>query len=170
MNELDKTTHFKTPEGYFENFSGRLMGKITRDDTGLPENPGFKVPEGYFEGLQQQIQLKLGKEEAKIVQLHPLKKYYLFAASIAAILIVVFGINWNGTAEITFDHLANSDIERYFDYNDLDLSTLEITEVFPVDELSIGDILNKQLNEENLVDYLNNNIDNIEELNLENDE
>ena len=166
MEDLNKNNPFKTPESYFENFTDGLMDKLNEEKFNLPKDDGFLVPEDYFDELHKNIQGKLS-EETKVVQLHPYRKYYLAAASIAAIAVIFLGFNWNNTGEITFEDLANTDIENYFESNDLGLTTYEIAEVLPIDELEINDILENQFDEENVIDYLNDNVDDIEDLNLE---
>lgn len=157
---------FKTPEGYFDSFTDNLMSKLSVEETIAPKSEGFKVPDGYFDTLNTKIQAKLNVAEPKVVQLNPYKSYYFAAASIAAVLLLYFGLNFNNTPSLTFDDVANSDIESYFDDNELGLSSFEIAEVIPVDELEINDIINNHLNDDNVVDYLNNSVDNFEELNL----
>ncbi|MGI9551473.1 MAG: hypothetical protein ACR2MT_09755 [Aurantibacter sp.] len=175
MNKSGKNNGFKTPEGYFEGLKDKLMGKLSDEDSVSP-NPdshrgdGFVVPQDYFETLNEKIKAKVDKKEAKVVQLNPYRKYYFAAASIAAVALVIFGLNWNTSDETTFADLANSDIETYFENNELGLSSYEIAEVIPVDELEINDILENQLDEDNVFEYLNDNIDDFEELNLDNDE
>jgi len=167
MEESNKKNPFKTPEGYFENLEGSLLDKLSEKKHNLPEEDGFAVPDSYFDDLHKNVQQKLDKGEAKVVQLSPFKKYYLAAASIAAVLLLFFGFNWNSPEEVTFDNLASVDIESYFESNELGLTTYEIAEVLPVDELEINDILENQFDEENVVDYLNDTIDDIEDLILE---
>lgn len=170
MKDLNKKNPFKTPEGYFEDFSRGLMKRLPEKDTDIPRNEGFIVPDTYFEGIHENILQKLEAEKTKVIPLHPYKKYYYAAASIAAIALVVFALNWNTSKEITFDHIANSDIENYFENNELDFSTYEIAEVVPVDELEISDILSNRLDQAPILEYLDNNTENFEELNLEYDE
>jgi len=167
MEELNKKNPFKTPESYFENFSDGLLDKLSEEKLDLPKEDGFTIPENYFDALHENIQKKLNTEETKVVQLHPYRKYYAVAASIAAIVIVFLGFNWSTPEEVTFDDLASADIESYFESNELGLTTYEIAEVLPVDELEINDILENQFEEENVIEYLNENIDDIEDLNLE---
>ncbi len=166
MEASNKKNPFKTPEGYFENFTDGLMDKLNQEKGNLPMEDGFVVPENYFNGLHKKIQEKLNPEETKVVQLNPWKEYYIAAASIAAILIVFFGLNWNFQQEISFEDLASTDIENYFESIELGLTTYEIAELLPVDELEINDILENQFDEENVIDYLNDNVDTIEDLNL----
>ncbi|MEP3209595.1 MAG: hypothetical protein ABJN95_10420 [Maribacter sp.] len=167
MKELNKNNPFKTPEGYFENFTDGLLDKLSEEKLNLPKDDGFAVPEDYFDGLHKNIQQRLDADETKVVQLHPYRKYYLAAASIAAIVLLFFGFNWNTPKELTFDDIASADIESYFESNELGLTTYEIAEVLPVDELEINEILENQFDEENVIDYLNENVDDIEDLNLE---
>ncbi len=93
--------------------------------------------------------------------------YYMAAASIAAIFILVFGLYWNTPKEPTWDNVVNTDIESYFDDNGFGLTSYEIAEVIPVEGLEINNFLETQLNEENILDYLNDHTSDFEELNLE---
>lgn len=167
MEEFNKKNPFKTPEGYFDTLSDKLKDKLSEEKLNLPKEDGFTVPESYFDDLKNSIQEKIDLPETKVVQLHPYKKYYVAAASIAAIFLILIGLNWNSADETTWDDLANADIETYFDTNELGLTTFEIAEVLPIDELEINDILENQFEEEHVLDYLNENIDDIEDLNLE---
>jgi len=172
MNKKNNKKDFNTPEGYFEGFSDRLLDRMSgskNDPKGslLPKSDGFSLPEGYFNSLNKKIQDKLNEDTPKIIALQRRRKfYYLAAAAVAAILLLTIGIRTNTSSDPTFEGLANSEIEDYFEYNDLGLSTYEIAEVIPVDELEISDIMDDAIEEENIIDYLNDSIENIEELNL----
>ncbi len=170
MKAFNKKNPFKTPDGYFEGLSDRLMDRISKKAPGIPENEGFRVPDGYFEGLHEKIRQKLEAEAPKVIPIHPFKKYYYAVASLAAAVLVIFILTRKTSPEISFEDIANSDIENYFEDNELDFSTYEIAEVVPVDELEIGDILLNRLDEEYVLEYLDNNTDNFEELNMEYDE
>lgn len=170
MKDSNKKNPFKTPEGYFEDLSGKLMGRIFTEDKAISEDDGFIVPEGYFEGLHKNIRQKLDTKEPKIILLHPFKKYLYAAASIAAIVLVVFTLNRKTSQEISFDDITNSDIENYFAENGLDFSTYEIAQVVPVDELEIADILSNGFKEDIILNYIDNNTDNFEELNVDYDD
>lgn len=170
MNKSNNNNGFNTPEGYFKGLTDKLMDKMSNEGSVLPSDDGFTVPKAYFETLNKKITVKVNKRAAKVVQLNPYRKYYFVAAAAAAVVLLFFGLNWNMSNETTFKELANSDIEIYFDNYDMGLSSYEIAEVLPVDELDINDMLENQLNEDNVIDYLNDNIDDFEELNLDNDE
>jgi len=167
MKELPKNNPFKTPEAYFDNFSNKVMNALNNEKETVPKEDGFIIPENYFDGLHHNIQQKLNSKETKVIRLNQYKKYYMAAASVAAMLILFFGLYMNNTNQLNWDHIANTDIEAYLDTNELGLSTYEIAEVLPIDELEIKDIIENQFDEENLIDYLNENVDAIEDLNLE---
>ncbi len=171
MKASDKNNPFKTPDNYFEKFSDALNTRIKEDELKLSKEHGFTLPEGYLESLNSNIQKKIESKETKVIQLNPYKKYYLVVASTAALVLLVFGINWNrGQETPSWDDIANTDIESYFDTNDVGLTSYEIAEVMPVEDLEITDFLNSELSEEQIVDYLNEHTDDFEELNLEEDE
>ena len=159
-----------TPEGYFEEFDRKLFDKLSQGRPSIPESDGFGTPKGYFDNLNKNIRQKLDASEVKVIPITSYNKYYYVAASIAAIALVVLGLNWNSSEDIDFEDLAHTEIETYFEDNELGLSTYEIAEMLPVDELEISDILSTQFNEENMLDYLNDNLDDFEELNLEDNE
>ena len=170
MKELNKTNPFKTPEGYFEDFTDRLLDKLGEEIPNLPQEEGFAIPDNYFDDLHKNILKKLEQNETKVVQLHPYKKYYVAVASIAAIVVVFFGLNWNSNEVLTFEDLTTSDIENYFETNEFDLSTYEIAEVIHLDDLEVNDILTYIFEEEHVLDYLDENIEDFETFNLEDNE
>ena len=170
MKKFDKNNPFKTPEGYFEEFDGKLLDKLAQRKSIIPSKDGFGIPEGYFDTLNKNIREKLDASEVKVIPLKSYKKYYYAAASVAAIALAVFGLTRNASEDIGFEDLASTEIETYFEDNELGLSTYDIAEVLPVDQLEISDILTGQFDEENMLDYLNENLDDFDELNLEEDE
>lgn len=170
MKEKDKHSGFKTPEGYFEGFNNSLNDKLKREETHLPKKDGLTVPEGYFEGVNQAILSKIQDEETKVIPLNPFKKYYFTAIAVAATILLVIGLQWNKEEVYTFDELAASEIESYFESHDYGMSSYEIAEIMPIDDLNIQDMLQNEIKDENIADYLNDNIDIFEDLNLEDNE
>jgi len=169
MKKTNKHNAFKTPEGYFDNFTSKLLQNITDEETSsLPKEDGFKTPENYFKDLDASILKNLNTtEETKVIPLKSYKKYYYAAAAVAALFILLFNFQSTENSNTTFDVVSSSEIEAYFDTNDIGLTSYEIAEVIPVNELGINDILKKELKEENILDYLENNMDDYEELNLQ---
>ncbi|WP_158973490.1 hypothetical protein [Cellulophaga sp. L1A9] len=161
---------FKVPEGYFDNFTAKLFDNLPEEETITSNNEGFKVPEGYFEKFNKELEDRLDVKEPKVITLKSYKKYYYAAASIAAAVTIAIGLNLNKTPELSFDDLADADIESYFDSNESSLSSYDIAEVIPVGELEIYDVIDNHLSNENVMDYLENNIDDFDEFNLDNNE
>jgi hypothetical protein len=170
MDKKYKKQDFKVPEGYFDSFTDKMKQKLSEEDMHLPAKDNFKVPENYFENLNEKIVQKIDGKGTKVIKLRPYRKFYYVAASVAAILLVVFGLQLSQEDEFTFGDLANSDLETYLENNDLGLSSYEIAEVIPVEELEINDILENQINDENIMEYLDDTVDDVDELNIELDE
>ena len=171
MKKINKNSGFKIPEHYFEEFTGKILDKVaqSRDFTQeelLSKDEGFTIPEGYFENLNQKILGRLEKKETKIIPLHPYKKIYYTAAAVAAGLLLFFGLRLSLEKPLTFSDLASQDIENYFQNNELDMTSYEIAEMLPIDQVEINDILNDRIQDAAILDYLDNNTDDLEELNL----
>lgn len=176
MKEKPKHT-FKTPEGYFDNFNERLLDRIAKEDSIIPKKDGFAVPEGYFDALPEKINERLFEDDNKVVRLNQsnrlrTKKFYYAAATIAAIVVLALTLKPNQGQEIDFNDLASNDISEYLEKTNIDLSTYEIAEVLPVDNITITDVTEIPLEEENILQYLDENIDmeDVEELNLDYDD
>ena len=171
MDKKYKKEGYRVPEGYFEGLNKRLQDSLDQDALNLPKGDGFTVPEGYFDKLNDELSSRiLSTEQPKVIKFKPWKKYYLVAASIAAIIIIVIGFRLGGSDDFTFSDLANAELESYFYDNDLELTSYEIAEVLPIDEIEVNDILDNELNEENIIDYLDENVEDLYELNIEYDE
>ncbi|WP_420322933.1 hypothetical protein [Flagellimonas sp.] len=171
----DKENNFKTPEGYFDSFHDRLMDKINEQESGqsasmIPKSDGFAVPEGYFDHLTEEICSKVDGDQTKVISLKSYKKFYYGAAAVAAIFLLVFGLNWKTETPIAFDDLASAEIDAYFENTELNLSSYELAEVVAMDDLSFNDVLENQLEEENILEYLDENVEDIEDLNLDYDD
>ncbi len=170
MGKKRKKSGFKTPEGYFEGFTDDLLNKMSKETSSLPKEGRFKVPEGYFDNLNKEVLEKITEKESKVISLKSYRKYFYAAASVAAILLLVFSIQWRDKSSFTFDDLASTDIEIYLEDNELGLSSYELAELLLTEDLDVNEILNSELDDENIIDYLEDNIDDIDELNLEIDE
>lgn len=168
MNKNNKNP-FKTPEGYFDSFEDNLMEKLSEGNSTISKDNAFKVPENYFETFNDRLAHRLNNE-TKVVQLYPVKKIIVAIASIAAVAIVFLSLNWNTADTVSFTDLANTDIEAYFENTEFELSPYEIAEVIPVTNTDVFDMLNASISEENMLDYLNENITDFEELNIQDDE
>lgn len=166
MKKIKKENPFKTPEDYFDSFEGKLMDKLNSESSIIPTTEGFKVPEGYFNTIETSIQNKLNKE-TKVIKLPSYRKYYIAAASIAAIAVLMLGSFWNKTEEVSFTDLASSDIEAYFETNTYGLSSYEMAEFIPLEDVEISDLIDNQFEDEYILEYLDDTLDDFEELNID---
>ncbi|WP_136468090.1 hypothetical protein [Flagellimonas onchidii] len=168
----DHKSKFKTPEGYFDSFHDRLMDKIQQEETVsetsiIPKSDGFGVPEGYFDSLTNEVVAKADQKEVKVVQLKTYKRYFYGAASIAAVFLLFLMLNTNNDTSLDFDDLASAEITAYFDDVELGLSSYELAEAIPANELTLNDVLENGLEDENILEYLDENVADIEDLNLD---
>jgi hypothetical protein len=170
MGKQNKHDGFTTPQGYFEEFNDHLQQRLEREGLDLPHGDGFKVPEGYFNDLNSQLLLKIKTEGPKTIPLFPYKKFLYPAVAAVAALLLILALQWSKTETYTFEGLAVTDMDRYFEVYDYGMTTYEMAEIVPVDQLEVHDIVQTPLKEENIIEYLNNNLGVFEELNLENDE
>lgn len=168
MKKIPKKNSFKTSDGYFEGVTDRILDRIKDDPSlSLPEADGFKVPDGYFNQLPGEIVSKLDESETPVIQLKSYRKYFYVAASIAAIFVIVIGLQWNKSQNLNFDDLANADITSYFETQELGLSSYEIAEVLPVDDIEMNEFMETAVDEENIMEYLEGSIDDLDELNID---
>lgn len=169
----DKENSFNTPEGYFESFNNRLMDRIQKEEAKedgsiIPKTDGFVVPNDYFDEVTPVVLSKINSKEPKVIPLKTNRRFYYGIAAVAAIFLLIFSLTWESNPEpITFDDLANAEIEAYFDNTDLEMTTYEIAEVVSMEEIELNDILDDELEDDIIMEYLDENVDDIEELNLE---
>ena len=169
----DKENNFKTPEGYFDSFHDRLMDKIKQEETAagesiIPKTDGFTVPQEYFSNLTQDVLSKtVNSGKGKVVQLKPYRKFFYGAAAAAAVLFLIFIPNWTTEPQIGFEDLAHTEIDDYFNTAQLDMSTYEIAEVVSLEDIELSDVMDVDLEEDNILNYLDENVEDIEELNLD---
>ena len=168
MGKISKEDGFKTPDGYFEGLTRKIMDRMEKQDSELPRTEGFQVPDGYFDKLSDEILSK--QKEPKVIRLYPYKKWLYTAASIAAVVLIVIGLQWQGDQNLSFNDIANMELEAYFEDNAPAMSSYELAEVLELEELEVSDILEEDWNEENIVDYLDDTIEDLDELNLNYDE
>ncbi|MDF0716314.1 hypothetical protein PY092_09160 [Muricauda sp. 334s03] len=169
----DKKNSFNTPEGYFESFNDRLMDRIQKEKAQeggsiIPKTDGFAVPVGYFNEVTPTVLSKINTKKTKVIPLKTNRRFYYGVAAVAAIFILMFSLIWESNPEpISFDDLANAEIEAYFENTDLEMTSYEIAEVVSLEEIELNDILDNDLEDDIIMEYLDENVDDIEELNLE---
>lgn len=133
----------------------------------IPKTDGFTVPNGYFDEVAPTILSKTLEKETKVIPLKANRNFYSGIAAVAAIFILIFSITWNSTSEpITFDDLANAEIESYLENTDLEMTSYEIAEAVSLEDFDLNDILNDDIEDDIIMEYLDRNVEDIEELNL----
>jgi len=150
---------FKTPEDYFESFEERLFNKLSEGK--LPEKSGFIAPEGYLDSFEDRL-LKRIEDEKSVTKVRPLfgKRTLMYAAAIAACAVLVFSVfNLQQTKSIQIQDLQLSSIENYIDEGNLELETYEVLALFEDEEVTNLALENNFFSEENLEEYLLENLD-----------
>ncbi|NNJ87942.1 MAG: hypothetical protein HKP53_00945 [Eudoraea sp.] len=171
MKKIPKKNSFKTPSGYFQGLTERIQERMQEEDAQkFPGKEGFAVPDTYFDNLDKEILASTTQKETPVIQLRPYKKYFYAAAAIAAIFVLVIALPWNRSQTITFDDLAEVDITSYFESQEMELSSYEIAEVIPVNNLDINEFMETGMDDEEIMDYLEDSIDDLDELNIDLDE
>ncbi len=165
-----KNSGFKVPEGYFESFGEKLSEKIREPGSFLPSQEGFSVPEGYFETFNEKLAKRIDLPEAKVITLYQYKKHLWAAASVAAIVAFFLLMPGNTAGDLTFDDLAGTEIALYMENNELELTDDEIAQMVPVEDLEMSDMMDNQLEEDNIMEYLDSSVEDYDELNIEPDE
>jgi hypothetical protein len=150
---------FKTPEKYFENFDEQLFAKM--EEELLPKASGFKVPENYFDNLEDRIIIKVIASEIqqKTIPLFRNKRI-IWGFAIAACIAVIFTVVRTNTTSNGFTTLEFPSIENYLDDENLDLDSYDLVELLNDEDITNLSNENKMFSEENIKNYLIENIDN----------
>jgi len=156
MKNEEKYNHgFKAPDDYFEDFEERLFSRLNEAE--LPKKHGFDVPDGYFEDLEERILQNVAKEQTvKVIPLFK-RKTLIYAASVAACAILVLSVYTGSSGGV--ESLRMAEIEEYIIGDSMDLDSYDIAQLlneYDLDNLTLEDEL---FSEENLEDYLLENLD-----------
>ena len=174
MNK-DHKNKFKTPEGYFESFNEKLFARLDAEEGDpntdfLPKSDGFTIPKDYFEEVYPKVQSKSTKSSPRVISLNTRRTFYYAAAAIAVLFALTLGWNWNQDSDASFEDLADADIETYFEHNELGFSSYEIAETVNLENLSITDFSDEILEEDSILEYLDENVEDLEDLDLDYEE
>lgn len=156
MKKENKYKHgLKAPENYFEDFEDRLYTKILEDS--LPKESGFAMPHGYLDSFDERILQKVNEDATvKVIPLYK-RKALVYIATVAACVALVFSIfTKTGGDEITLDI---ADIEEYFNEGGLDYNSYDVAQLLNDDDLENLPLENSLFSEENLEDYILDNLD-----------
>ena len=151
---------FKKPKNYFSEFDTKLETKIFEEQ--LPKKTGFTISDDYFKSLDAEI---LGstilKEESKgkVIHLKKLQPWF----SIAAIFIISLSVSLlyftNQTENISFDDIAQSDIEIWIINNPDVLTSIELETILKEENLEETNFDFTEISSDALEEYLLNEND-----------
>jgi len=148
-------TGFKTPDNYLDSFEEKLLDKLSIEtDTKIDNKTGFKIPEGYFDSFEKELLNKVEKPTPKVISIFNKRKFY-YVAGVAAILIFsLFIINPTYSDSITFDDIEYTTIEEYINTENLDISAVELADLYGVESNDLDNISFLNIEDENILDYL----------------
>jgi hypothetical protein len=161
-------TGFITPKAYFEGFESRLFQKLSEQNTTpnsiLPETSGLEIPEAYFNTVEKAIfERTINQKKTKVVSLW----YYKIAKVAAILLLIITGYGILQTTYKTnqqtdrFSTVSEEDLEIYIENNILPYS--EMRNLFMEEgEFEIADNAINELDNEVILRYLDNELDDLD--------
>lgn len=159
-----KSSGFNVPKDYFDTFENNLLDRINAEENIIStESTGFNTPEGYFDTLEDRVFDTLSEEkETKVISLFS-RKAIVYVSSVAAAALILFNLSIFSNT-ITVGDLETATVENYL--LDEDISSYDIASLFTEELPNEEGLVNFDLNEEHLEEYLLNNAD-IENLMIE---
>ncbi len=160
---------FSIPKGYFKTFPDKLFKKIKAEKYILPKNEGFTVPKNYFKTFENNLFKKIDAEkQKKVIKLTVYKKYYYTATAIAAVFLLIFTLNLIKPVAVSFDTITQNEIENYIQNNYITLNSYEIAQVFTDVNLEEINIIENNFQDDEIMDYLYENLENYNDIPFEN--
>ncbi len=157
ISNITKGTGFKTPDGYFEQFETDLSKKMIPVSNGftIPDdyfenfevhnqkenkfatlkNTGFKTPEHYFDNLENKLYPKTNT--SKVISLKRSDYIKIISLSIAASLLLFFGISNYSSNHNSLNTVAATEIETWMDEGLVTFNTYEIEDMFTENDLNL---------------------------------
>ena len=187
MMEKKEQFGFRVPEGYFKSLPDRLEQRLKLEkqpgsgqqsanpNTDEPyaeastTETGFRVPEAYFDTFGERLQQRLDAPSSRVFRLNP--RWAAWAVGVAAAAVVALLV-WPASVSpaIEFSDLADAEIENYLEVGYEDASAYELAESLPAEDLEMNDLIDTRPAEGQLLDFLDNNPEVLEELILDEDE
>ncbi len=157
MKDKKHKEGFDIPDDYFEEFETRLFNRINIEL--LPKDSGFKVPEGYFNEIDKKIidQVKKPINKTKVISILS-RKTILYAASIAAVAVLIFSLVTNQNEVLTIDDIEFSSIKTYIEEGNIEIDNSDLSLLFTEEDLSAITLDGNNISEEILNEYLLDNI------------
>lgn len=147
-----KSTGYKTPDNYFENFEVTLLeqlkeNKLIKDI----DTSGFSVPDAYFDTVETNIITKLSETNKPVIPFKRSSKLY-YISGIAASFVLFFGLVFSQQKAVDIEAIDTVAIENYL-YQE-DYSNDELASLFQTSEISDTDFIDVNISEETLNQYL----------------
>ena len=162
-----KPSGFTTPENYFSEVEKSVFETISKEKVGktnqLPNSSGFEVPEAYFESVEASIlKQNIQQKPTKVISLW--EKF----SKIAAVLLVLISsyaaiqfLNTNNREQTTFSKISEEDLEIYIENNILPYS--EMQNLYQSEnDLNIAETNINKLNQELILNYLDDELDDLD--------
>ena len=122
-----------------------------------------QIPDNYFDSVEPKVFEKIHRN-SNLISLKNNVIKILIPFAVAASLLLIFILKTNAS-KVTFDSLANDDIEQFIENDLISINTENIATAFPEIELTT-DFIQETISNDELLNYLNR--ENIEELLYEN--
>ena len=149
-----KKTGFKTPDNYFDAVEDNIMNAIKKENSlNISKETGFITPENYFDTIEDVIINKIEKKNTtKVITLFS-KRNLIYASSIAAAILIMFGIYLNKDNDI-LEEIEYEIVENYI--LNQGISSYDIASLLTEEELSYinFEIMDEAFNNEDIEDYL----------------
>ena len=167
LKGLSKNNPYSIPDHYFDTLSDNIISKIkesdfdTEEEFPLLNNIGkempYSVPEGYFETLSIKVP---SIEKGKIVHINYFKRIMVAASLIGIIFSSIALLNVYRKNDITaaIKQIKTEELINHLDTAVITIPEIDIEEAAPQElVISQEDLL--QASDEDLQDYINENID-----------
>lgn len=126
----------------------------------FPKTAGFKTPEDYFEKLETRVLKEVSALENpnKVIPLFP-RKYFGYAAAIAASLVIGFSLFNTTSNTSSLDSLQLAAIDTYIEEGNLNMDLYDLTSYIEDEDVPNIDLDAKYFSDSSLKEYLLENID-----------
>jgi hypothetical protein len=155
----DKKSGFSAPKNYFDDVEERFFNSILEEK--FPKKAAFKTPVNYFESLEDTILTKVlsPKKEVKVISLPKRILKYVAVSAVASVFLFIGFKSFlsSSTNEVTFDDLADNDIENWMLENSSTITTQDIAMVITDKELIENDFTFTTIDDDALEDYIRSN-------------
>ena len=149
-----KKTGFTTPKNYFKCLEEGLLSKLYLDNN-FKEKTGFNVPDNYFEKLDDRLINTIKKsKETKVISIFNTRKFYSRVSAAAIIILCLFVLNSIYSEPDSFDDLEYSTIEEYINTENINISNLEIAELYGIQLTDLDHISFLNLKDDIILDYI----------------